>query len=172
MMSDYSKIKYIAMDVDGTMTDGGLIYDAKGNELKRFDVKDGLAVLMAIQAGYVFLVITGRVSAIVERRVKELGIQHFITGAQLKFPAFRKWLEEQKVSLEEVCYIGDDWNDLECMKAAGASMCPADAAPEVKEVSDYVADAKAGYGAVRECLEVVMKSAGVWEKTCERVYFE
>ena len=171
-MHDYSRIRYIALDMDGTMTDGGLIYDSLGNELKRFDVKDGLAILMAIAAGYEFLVITGRRSPIVERRVKELGIQHLITGAQLKLPALRTWMEENHVSKEEICYIGDDWNDLQCMQSVAESMCPADAAPEVRKSSGYVAKALAGHGAVRECLETLMKSVGKWEETCERVYFE
>ena len=170
-MPDYSRIKLIVLDVDGTMTDGGIYYDDQGNELKRFNVKDGLAIRAGVSAGFEFLILTGRKSSIVERRAKELGIQHIITGVQLKYPALKKWLDDHSVSWKEVCYIGDDWNDMQCMKATGVSMCPKDAIQEIIEISNYVSDFIAGYGAVRDCIETLLREQHSWEEACEREYF-
>lgn len=170
-MTDYSKIRYVILDVDGTLTDGGIYYDAQGNEIKRFDAKDGLGIKVGIAAGLEFVIITGRVSPMAERRARELGIQHIISGAQVKYPEMLNWMNKHGVTAEEICYIGDDWNDLECMKAAAVCMCPADAAEEVREECDYVSKASAGHGAVRGCLEYLIRLKGVWEDTCERVYF-
>lgn len=170
-MPDFSKIRYVVLDVDGTMTDGGIYYDSQGNEIKRFDVKDGLGIKAGIAAGLEFIVITGRKSPMVERRAQELEIQHIITGAQMKYPEMVRWMDENGVSTDKICYIGDDWNDLECMKAAGICMCPADAAEEVKKESDYVSKALAGHGAVRECMEYLLKATEKWEEACEQLYF-
>ena len=154
-MTDYSKIRYVILDVDGTLTDGGIYYDAQGNEIKRFDAKDGLGIKVGIAAGLEFVIITGRVSPMAERRARELGIQHIISGAQVKYPEMLNWMNKHGVTAEEICYIGDDWNDLE----------------EVREECDYVSKASAGHGAVRGCLEYLIRLKGVWEDTCERVYF-
>lgn len=170
-MTDYSKIRYVILDVDGTLTDGGIYYDAQGNEIKRFDAKDGLGIKVGIAAGLEFVIITGRVSPMVERRAQELGIKHIISGAQVKYPEMLSWMNKHSVTAEEICYIGDDWNDLECMRAVAVCMCPADAVKEVREECDYVSDSPAGHGAVRECLEFLLRPKGLWEDTCERVYF-
>lgn len=170
-MADYSKIRYVILDVDGTLTDGGIYYDAQGNEIKCFDAKDGLGIKVGIAAGLVFVIITGRVSPMVERRARELGIQHIISGAQVKYPEMLNWMNKHGVTAEEICYIGDDWNDLECMKAAAVCMCPADAAKEVREECDFISDSLAGHGAVRECLEELLSHNNRWEKACKEHYF-
>lgn len=165
-----SKIKLVILDVDGTLTDGGIYYDAQGNELKRFDVKDGLAIKVAIEAGLQFAIITGRVSPMVERRAKELGIQHLKTGVQVKYPAMVQLLDTLGILPWETCYIGDDWNDLQCMQNVGLRMCPGDAAEEVKEVCHFVSIHSGGCGAVRECIQALLIGQKKWRKNCEKAY--
>lgn len=170
-MPDYGKIKLIVLDVDGTLTDGGIYYDSQGNEMKRFDVKDGLGIKIGIAAGLEFAVITGRESPMVERRVKELGIQHLLSGVQMKLPALKQLLVELQLCPDEVCYIGDDLNDLECMEYVGVAACPADAAEEIKAVSQFAADRRGGYGAVKSCIKALLVYRNSWEESYKAIYF-
>lgn len=169
-MVDYNKIKLVILDVDGTLTDGSIYYDSAGTETKQFHVKDGLGIKVALATGIQFAVITGRKSPMVERRVKELGITYFEEGVQQKYPAMLQLLETLDISAEEVCYIGDDWNDLQCIQHVGMKMCPNDAVEEILQVCDYVAEAKGGYGAVRECLEHMLRERGEWAMHCVQLY--
>ena len=169
-MPDYGKIKLVVLDVDGTLTDGGIYYDAQGNEIKRFDVKDGLGIKVGIATGLEFAVITGRESPMVERRVKELGIQHLLSGVQLKLPALKQLLVELQLCPDEVCYIGDDLNDLECMEYVGIASCPADAAEEIKLVSHFVSGHNGGYGAVRDCITDMLKTKRIWSTQVQDIY--
>lgn len=167
---DYSKIKLIVLDVDGTLTDGGIYYDSQGNEMKRFDVKDGLGILVARKAGLEFAIITGRASPVVERRAKELGIEHLLQGVQKKYPALLETARNQNLSLEEIGYIGDDLNDLQCMEAVGFRACPSDAVSAIKTICDYVASAHGGHGAVRESLEYLLTQREQWESSAYTKY--
>lgn len=169
-MPDYEKIKLVVLDVDGTLTDGGIYYDSQGNEMKRFDVKDGLGIKVGIAAGLEFAVLTGRESPMVERRVKELGIQYLMSGVQLKYPVLQTLLRELNLSEEEVCYIGDDLNDLECIEHAGVSACPANAAEEIKVISHYVSAYNGGYGAVRDCISAILKERKMWTALAKELY--
>lgn len=167
---DYNKIKAVVLDVDGTLTDGSIYYDNFGNELKTFSVKDGLGIKVALAAGLDFIILTGRKSEIVTRRVNELGIQHLYEGVQKKYPKLCEISENLQVSFEEICYIGDDLNDLYCMQQVGLAMCPCDAAEEVKIVCDYVSSKQGGLGAVRDCLEELLKNKGCWKSNYEQLY--
>jgi 3-deoxy-D-manno-octulosonate 8-phosphate phosphatase (KDO 8-P phosphatase) len=167
---DYSKIKLIVLDVDGTLTDGGIYYDSQGNETKRFDVKDGLGILVARSAGLKFAILTGRASPMVERRAKELGIEYLVQGVQKKYPALLDLAEKCGLSMDEIGYIGDDLNDLQCMEAVGFRACPADAAEAVKSVCEHVASAPGGHGAVRESLEYLLTRWGLWDATAKETY--
>lgn len=170
-MPDYGKIKLVVLDVDGTLTDGGIYYDAQGNEIKRFDVKDGLGIKVGIAAGLKFAVITGRESPMVERRVKELGIQHLLSGVQMKLPALKRLLVELQLCQDEVCYIGDDLNDLECMEYVGVAGCPADAAEEIKAVAHFISDCNGGFGAVKSCIKSLLDYRNSWEASYTSLYF-
>ncbi len=161
---DFQKIKLIVLDVDGTLTDGGVYYDSQGGEIKRFDVKDGLAIKVAQAAGIKFAIITGRESPMVERRAKELEIAYYRTGVQIKHPALMELLKELEIDVDECGYIGDDWNDHQAMSAVGFKACPADAAEEIKEICDYVASHNGGFGAVRDCIEYVLRQRDQWEE--------
>lgn len=157
-------IKLVVLDVDGTLTDGKLYIDNMGNEMKAFDVKDGLAISQSIKYGIKFAIITGKTSKIVERRGKELGIQEIIQGSWDKVNDLKKILEKYNFTFEETAYIGDDLIDLKPMKLCGFSACPKDAVHEIIEISDYVAEKNGGNGAVREILEKILKEQNLWEE--------
>ena len=162
-MCDLKKIRLVVLDVDGTLTDGGIYYDANGNEIKRFDVKDGLGIKVAMEAGLKFAILTGRQSPMVRRRAEELGIQFLLEGIQNKAPALIELSEKTGVFLEEMAYIGDDWNDLQAMMLTGFKACPSDATDEVKHVADYISIYAGGHGAVRDCLKTLLIKCGRWE---------
>lgn len=169
-MVDYNSIKLIVLDVDGTLTDGSIYYDSQGNEIKKFNVKDGLGIKVALEAGLKFAILTGRKSPMVERRAKELGITYLLEGVQQKYPALMGLVNEYEIDIKDICYIGDDWNDLQCMNVVGLKMCPADAAVEIAQICSYVANAKGGCGAVRECLEHLLRGRKEWDKFCSELY--
>lgn len=147
-------IKALVMDVDGTLTDGKLHIGSNGELFKSFDVKDGYAIHdMLPQMGIIPIIITGRVSGIVEYRCKELEIFHVIQGSRDKLSDLKKILAEENIKLEETAYIGDDLNDLECINAVGCKGCPKDAVQEIKHIADFVASKNGGCGAVREFVE-------------------
>lgn len=156
-------IKLIVLDVDGTLTDGKLYIDNMGNEMKAFDVKDGLAISQSIKQGLIFAIITGKTSKIVERRGKELGIQEIIQGSWNKVEDLEKILKKYNITYEETAYIGDDLIDLKPMKLCGFSACPKDSVNEIIEISDLVSTKNGGCGAVREILEFILKKQNLWE---------
>lgn len=170
-MVEYEKIKLIVLDVDGTLTDGGIYYDSQGDEIKCFDVKDGLGIKVAINAGINFAIITGRESIMVIRRAKELGIQYIQTGVQKKYPALEALQKELRLDKNEIGYIGDDWNDFQCMINVGFSACPSNAARELTKIADYVSELPGGKGAVRDCVEFLLKKQGRWERCAKELYF-
>ena len=142
------------MDVDGTLTDGGIYIGNNGEMMKRFDVKDGYAIHDILpQMGIIPFVITGRKSEIVLKRCQELGIKRVVQGCTDKLSILCTIMETEKIVAEEIAYIGDDLNDLDCMSIVGVAGCPSDAVEEIKEVADYVAKHKGGNGAVREFVE-------------------
>lgn len=169
-MQDFSGIKLVVLDVDGTLTDGGVYYDSQGNELKRFDVKDGLGIRLGIAAGLEFAIITGRESAMVERRAKELGIQHLYQGVQKKAPAMQELMNRLGVSQEQVAYMGDDLNDKAPMRLAGVCACPGDADLQIIEICDYIAPHHGGKGAVRDFIREVLIQQGIWNSLVEKIY--
>ena len=159
-----NKIKLLVLDVDGTLTDGKIYMGADGEMFKAFNIKDGYGINDILRSkGIVPVIITGRQSKIVENRCKELHIEHLHQGVHDKLSVLRQvlaQLEAEKSSvfgLENVAYIGDDCNDLECMlavKAAGGLIgCPADAVGQVIEMSDFVSPHKGGEGAVRDFID-------------------
>jgi len=157
-------IKLIVLDVDGTLTDGKIIIDNRSNEYKCFNARDGFALSEAIKHGMEAAVITGRQSSIVERRCRELGIKLIYQGVRNKAEVLKQIICDKKLSNNEVAYIGDDINDMGCVKMCGFKACPADAAVEIIRMCDYVAAKNGGEGAVREILEVILKSNGIWDR--------
>ena len=142
------------MDVDGTLTDGKIYMGPDGEVMKAFDVKDGYAIAhMLPEMGIVPVIITGRESQIVANRAKELGITELYQGVSNKLDQLKKVAEKYSATPEEIAYIGDDLNDLECIEFCGVTACPVDAVEKVKKTVNLVCNKKAGEGAVRDFIE-------------------
>lgn len=158
-------IKLLLSDVDGVMTDGGLTFDSNGVESKTFSVRDGLGIRLWQRMGGDFGIITGRLSPIVEQRANELDIQLLKQGIGDKLPVLKDIAEERGIPLEAIAYIGDDLPDLPAIQAVGLGVAVADAAAEVREGADWVTKTAGGHGAVRELVEMILKSSGRWSET-------
>lgn len=153
-----SKIKLLVMDVDGTLTDGRIYIGADGEVMKAFDVRDGYAIAHILpQLGIIPVIITGRRSQIVEARARELKITHLYQGVSDKLGKLKQIAGDSGLSAREIAYIGDDENDLDCIRWCGLSACPADAVPEVKAAAGYVCAHDGGRGAVREWIEYLRR---------------
>ena len=157
-------IELIVLDVDGTMTDSRITYSENGDEIKSFNVKDGLAIASWRKLGKQVAIITGRSSQIVERRAKELHIEHFYQGIESKKEVLEQLLEKLNLSMENVATIGDDLNDLRMLKAANISFVPRDASAYVDKIATVILTKKGGDGAVREMVEYLIKKEGLEEK--------
>ena len=157
-MKDLSNIKLVILDVDGTLTDGGVYIDSNGVESKKFNIKDGAGIVLAEQVGVEFMILTGRKSYCVEHRANELKIKYVFQGIADNLSYLQQFLAQQGLSHNQVAYIGDDVNDLECMRTVGFTACPADAVEEVFQQCDYVSRYNGGQGAVREICDMIRKS--------------
>ena len=149
-------IRLLALDVDGTLTDGGIYLDGSGNEYKRFDVRDGMGIALLRKGGVEIALISGRFSAATERRAAELQITRLFNGVSEKLPILRALTEELGISLEETAYMGDDVNDLECLHAAGLALVPSDGVEEARGAADMITPSRAGHGAVRDAAEFIL----------------
>ncbi len=157
-------IKLIVLDVDGTLTDGKIIYTSNGDELKNFDVKDGLAIATwTKKLGLKVAIITGRTSTLVERRAKDLGITHLYQGIHNKDEVIEKILKEENLTWKQIATIGDDLNDFKMSKKAGLSFAPNDASSYLKDIVNIVCIKNGGDGAVREMIEYICKYNGIEE---------
>lgn len=155
-------IRYLVMDVDGTLTDGKIYMGANGELMKAFDIKDGYGIHdMLMPGGVEPVIITGRFSDILKNRCDELGITNLFQGVKDKVARLQSFLDEQNGEMSEVAYIGDDLNDLECIKIVrnegGLTGSPFNAAREVSHAVNYKCKAKGGEGAVREFIEYILK---------------
>lgn len=156
-------IELIVLDVDGTMTDSRITYTEGGDEVKSFNVKDGLAIASWRKLGKQVAIITGRSSKIVARRAKELHIEHFYQGIHNKKEVLETLLEKLDLSMENVAAIGDDLNDLTMLKSAEISFVPRDASAYVDKIATVILSKKGGDGAVREMIEYLIKKEGLEE---------
>ena len=154
-------IELIVLDVDGTMTDSRITYSQNGDEIKSFNVKDGLAIASWRKLGKQVAIITGRSSDIVARRAKELHIEHFYQGIHNKKEVLEDLLEKLDLSMENVAAIGDDLNDMRMLNAAEISFVPRDASAYVDKIADVILSKKGGDGAVREMIEYLIKKEGL-----------
>ena len=162
-------IKIILIDVDGTLTDGGIYHDETGNEIKKFNVKDGYAIVHASNLGIDFGIITGKKSKLVEIRANELKIKYLYQGISEKTKSLEKIINITGLKKEEIAYMGDDLNDLHIMKETGLTGAPKDAVKEVLDIVDFVSLKKGGEGAVREFIEFVLKRDSKWEQFLKNI---
>jgi 3-deoxy-D-manno-octulosonate 8-phosphate phosphatase, yrbI family len=162
-------IKLVLLDVDGTLTDGGIYRGNNGEELKRFNVKDGYAIVNAQKLGIEFGIITGRKSELVEIRSNELKIKYLYQGISEKTVILEEIMQKTGLEKEEIAYMGDDLNDILIMKQSGLTGAPKDAADEVIQIVDFVSEKNGGSGAVREFVEYILKKDGKWETFLKNV---
>lgn len=168
MNEKLKNIKLLLLDVDGVMTDGGIIYDANGLETKRFNVKDGHGIKMLQRHGIEVGIITGRTSVVVDFRAKELGIELVYQGALKKLVSYDDIKEKTGLSDSQIAYMGDDVIDVPVLRRVGFSAAPKDALPEVSALVDYVASCGGGKGAVREICDLILKGRGFWDEVVSR----
>ena len=160
-------IELIVLDVDGTMTDSHITYSENGDEIKSFNVKDGLAIASWRKLGKQVAIITGRSSSIVARRAKELHIEHFYQGIHNKREVLEELLQKLDLKMENVAAIGDDLNDLQMLRSAKISFVPRDASAYVDKVATVILSKKGGDGAVREMIEHLIIKEGLEKKYLE-----
>ena len=144
------RIRAIALDIDGVLTDGGLYYDEEGRTTKKFNSRDGMGIVLLQKAGYKFAFISGESSASAMHRARKLNIEDVYLGIEDKAAALTGFVAKYQLSLDEVAYVGDDLNDIPSLKMAGIAVAVADADDEVKAVANIVTTRKGGDGAVRE----------------------
>jgi 3-deoxy-D-manno-octulosonate 8-phosphate phosphatase (KDO 8-P phosphatase) len=162
MKDALKKIKVVAMDVDGVLTDGRIIMDSNGVETKNFDVQDGFGIVFLKKCGIKTAIISARESGVVAHRAKDLKIDKTYVGVYPKLSAYEDMLKEFKALDEEVCFIGDDVADLGIMRRCGVSVAVANAVFEVKQIADHVTVKRGGRGAVREAIELILQAQGLW----------
>ena len=151
------KIKVVLTDNDGVLTDGGVYFSAKGEELKRFSIRDGMGIeRMRKYAGVETIIITGEESGSVRTRAEKLKIKEFYLGVKKKEDLIPEIIKKNGVTLEEIAFVGDDSNDVEIMKLVGFRATPADGMSFIKEISDYICENKGGNGAFREVAELII----------------
>lgn len=162
------QIDLLVLDVDGVMTDGGIIRDDAGQQLKRFHVRDGTGVVMWHKLGKKVAIITGKQSQVVKHRAAELGIPYVYQDIANKKEAFTHLCEQLQITPDRVAYIGDDLPDLPVMKLVACPIAPADAVDEVKAIAKHITPHRGGDGAVRDGIEWLLKEMNLWQRVLER----
>ena len=158
LLEKLADIKLLAMDVDGVLTDGGMYYSEDGDELKKFNTRDGKGIELLRNAGIKTAFITSENTQIVVRRAAKLKIDELYQGIEDKLAAFREIISKYDLTCEEVAYIGDDINDLPVLQEAGLAVTVADGIPENQKIAHYVTKARGGEGAVREVSTLILEA--------------
>jgi len=164
-------IRLLILDVDGVMTDGRIIMDYAGREIKNFDVKDGHGIKVLMRYGIDVVLVTGRRSAVVEHRARDLGISEVHQSVTNKLEVADTILRNRSLNYEHIAFVGDDIVDISLLRRVGFSAAVADAAEDVKKCADYVTVRKGGRGAVREVCEVILKAKGEWTDVAKKYGF-
>ncbi len=161
-------ISLILLDVDGVLTDGKLYLGNNDEEYRAFFVRDGLAIRMGQAAGLTFGILSGRDSPLVERRAKELHIEHVHQGVHDKGDRLELIARETGLKAEQICFVGDDLIDVPALRRAGLAACPSDGCEETRRFAHYICDNKGGHGVVREIVDLVLRASGRWETAMKR----
>jgi 3-deoxy-D-manno-octulosonate 8-phosphate phosphatase (KDO 8-P phosphatase) len=160
--ADLAAIKVFIFDVDGVLTDGTLLALNSGEQARTFHIRDGYAVRHALRKGYRVAIISGREEEGVRRRLESLDVRDIYLGVDDKMKIFNNYLNTYHLEPASIAYMGDDMPDIEVMRRCAVAACPADAATDVRAISNYTAALPGGHGAVRELIEAVMKLHGTW----------
>ena len=163
----WDKISLLVFDCDGVLTDGRIIYDSTGLELKNFDAHDGMGFLILRQTDICTAVITGRSSELLDRRCRDLKINHVYQGIANKLKKTEELLEDLGIGWDSVAYMGDDWNDIPTMNRVAFSAAPSDALEEIRNLVDFVTQAPGGRGAVREFIRHILVQQKRYDKAID-----
>ncbi len=163
----FRKVKLLLLDVDGVLTDGRIIYDSSGKDSKFFDVHDGLGVYCLYKFGINTVIITAKNSKTISPRSKDMRVAEVFVDIFPKTAVLDKIIKKYRVTLEEICFVGDDLVDLSLLRKIGLPVAVANASSDVKEAAAYVTDCRGGRGAVREVAELILKSQGKWKDVLE-----
>ncbi len=158
------KVKLLMLDVDGVLTDGRIIYDSRGHDMKFFDVHDGMGVYLLKKAGIPTILITAKGSKAIRPRAKDMQADEVLEDISPKSSALDKILKKYKVNVDEICFVGDDLVDLCLMKRVGFPVAVFNACPEIKQNASYITLREGGRGAVREVAELILKAKGKWQE--------
>ncbi len=172
ILDKLKKVKMLLLDVDGVMTDGGIIMDSEGRESKKFNVRDGHGLVMIQRHGIAVGILTGRTSAVVDHRARDLKITEVYQGALNKKEVFQKILEKNNLTPSDIAYMGDDIVDIPVLKIVGFAAAVADAHDLVKKTVHHITVHKGGEGAVREICEMLLMAQGRWPDVAERYDFK
>jgi 3-deoxy-D-manno-octulosonate 8-phosphate phosphatase (KDO 8-P phosphatase) len=165
------KIKLLVLDVDGVLTDGRIIYGNYGDEIKNFDVNDGLGMFILKKTGIKIVILTAKASKVVAKRARELKVDKVYHDFHYKIEALHLIRKRFAVKDEQICFVGDDLIDIPVLSRVGLAICPPNAMREVKNICHLITEKSGGRGAVREVCELIMKSQGTWDEATKR-YFE
>ncbi len=165
------KIKVLVLDVDGVLTDGRIIYGNYGDEIKNFDVNDGLGIILLKRSKMKCVILTAKGSRVVTKRAKDLGIDKVYHNFHYKIKALHKIKRKFRVNDEEICFVGDDLIDIPVLKRVGLAVCPPNAMDDVKPFAHVLTKKNGGRGAVREVCDLLMKAQGIWDEIMA-CYFE
>lgn len=169
-MTDLSKIRLLVLDVDGVLTDGRIMLDYRGREIKSFHSRDGQGIKIWMSLGLEIAIITGRSSTALTSRTEELNIKHVIQASSDKLTSLKAILAKTGIPMDQVAAVGDDLPDLPIMKSVGYPAAVADSVKEVKGAAKYVAQLKGGEGAVREIIEHILKSGSLWNQALTMLF--
>lgn len=164
-----ARIRLLALDVDGVLTDGRLYFDSEGRETKAFHTRDGFGLKALQRCGIQLALITGRSSRMVADRAAQLGIEHVYQGRDNKLEAYLDLLRNTGLDAEQICYVGDDWVDLAVLARVGLAVTVPDADDELKERVHYVTRRAGGFGAAREVCDLILRSQGHYAALLEEV---
>lgn len=160
---DLRKIRAIIFDVDGVLSAETIPLHPNGEPMRTVNIKDGYAIQLAMKLGLRIVILTGGTTESVRMRYDRLGVQDIYMGCAVKVKTYEEFLEKYGLHADEVMYMGDDVPDYEIMQLVGCPVCPADACPDIKEISLYVSDKKGGYGCGRDVIEQVLRAQGKWQ---------
>ena len=166
----FSNLKYLILDVDGTLTDSGIYYDDNGSEIKKFSTRDAAGIFSLKKIGIKVIAITGRECEATKKRLEELQVDYIFQNVKNKFQFLSNYMKENNIKKEELGYIGDDLNDYKSMMLGTFIGCPKDACKEIIQIADCISDLNAGYGAVRDIVEKMLEKENLWKKCIKDIY--
>ncbi len=164
------KIRLVMLDIDGVLTDGRIVLGNYGDELKFFDVQDGFGLVLLRRAGFVTVLVSAKKSRINPRRAKEMQVVKIYQNVRDKLKVYQKLLKKFKLREEEACFIADDLIDMPVLKRVGFAVGVQNAVPEIKDTAHYVTRKNGGRGAVREVVDMILKTQGKWEAVTEKYF--